>query len=104
MKLLRNLLGDKKFLINNGVVINWKYIANLHDLQDKEGLRAANKMGRSHIDYHKQKMKVKLAIQVFSSSIPKGILLAHELKIDGFENCEGTVDFIQMIDCTRNMC
>ncbi|CAK9291508.1 unnamed protein product [Gordionus sp. m RMFG-2023] len=74
MKLLRNLLGDKKILINNGVVINWKYIANLHDLQDKEGLRAANKIGRSHIDYHKQIMKVKLAVQVFSSSVAKGLI------------------------------
>ncbi|CAK9292764.1 unnamed protein product [Gordionus sp. m RMFG-2023] len=43
-------------------------------------------------------MKVKLAVQVFSSSVAKGILLAQELKIDGFENCESTVDFIQMID------
>ncbi|CAK9292493.1 unnamed protein product [Gordionus sp. m RMFG-2023] len=43
-------------------------------------------------------MKVKLAVQVFSSSVAKAILLAQELKIDGFENCESTVDFIQMID------
>ncbi|XP_065324717.1 uncharacterized protein LOC135931493 isoform X3 [Gordionus sp. m RMFG-2023] len=43
-------------------------------------------------------MKVRLAVQVFSSSVAKGILLAQELKIDGFENCESTVDFIQIID------
>ncbi|XP_065312499.1 uncharacterized protein LOC135922021 [Gordionus sp. m RMFG-2023] len=100
MKLLRNLLGDKKILINNnnGAIINWKYIKNLHNLQDKEGLRAAYKIGRSHLEYHKQKMKVKLAVQVFSSSVAKGIILAQELGIEGFENCEGTVDFIQMID------
>ncbi|CAK9299599.1 unnamed protein product [Gordionus sp. m RMFG-2023] len=63
--LLRNLLGDKKFLINNnnGTIINCKYIKNLHNLQDKERLRAANKIGRSHLEYHKQKMKIKLAVQ-----------------------------------------
>ncbi|CAK9300584.1 unnamed protein product [Gordionus sp. m RMFG-2023] len=61
----QNLLAEEEILINesNGELIDWKHIQNLHKLQECEGLRAANKLRKAHIAFHKQKMKVKLAVQ-----------------------------------------
>ncbi|CAK9291933.1 unnamed protein product [Gordionus sp. m RMFG-2023] len=98
MKLLRNLLADAKLLINDGSIINWDYITKLYNLQENEGLRAGNKLNLSHIQFYKQKMKVKLAVQVFSASVGKVLAFAKNLNIFGFDNCDGTIEFILLID------
>ncbi|XP_065324781.1 uncharacterized protein LOC135931529 [Gordionus sp. m RMFG-2023] len=43
-------------------------------------------------------MKVKLAVQVFSASVSNSLLFAQHQEIPGFENCDGTINFILMID------
>ncbi|CAK9300406.1 unnamed protein product [Gordionus sp. m RMFG-2023] len=43
-------------------------------------------------------MKVKLAVQVFSASVANSLLFAQHQEIPGFENCDGTINFILMID------
>lgn len=48
-------------------MIRWEYFTKLHSIQVNEGLHLSNKL--RHIEYHKQKMKVKLAVQIFSSSV-----------------------------------
>ena len=58
LKLLRNIFGNVKQLKICGEMINWKYIEQLHEVQKKEGLRAANKLSDRHINWQKQKMKV----------------------------------------------
>lgn len=78
--------------------ISWRYVEQLHFLQEKQGLRAANKLRQSHINFQRQKMKVKLAAQVFSSSVAKAMLFAKQSNEPGFEDCEETVDFIETID------
>ncbi|CAK9292788.1 unnamed protein product [Gordionus sp. m RMFG-2023] len=42
-------------------------------------------------------MKVKLAVQVFRASVANSLLFAQQ-EIPGFENCDGTINFILMID------
>ncbi|KAH9371760.1 hypothetical protein HPB48_021023 [Haemaphysalis longicornis] len=82
LKLLRNLLGDKGALLSSTYgVIEWKYVVRLHELQEKEGLRAANKLTRAHVEYYRQVMKVKLAAQTFSSSVSKAVVFASELRL-----------------------
>ena len=49
-----------------GKKIEWRYILALHDLQEKEGLRAANKLKKGHVFFEKTKMKVHLATQLLS--------------------------------------
>ncbi|CAK9292215.1 unnamed protein product [Gordionus sp. m RMFG-2023] len=95
-----NLLAEEEILVNesNGELIDWKFIQNLHKLQEFEGLRAANKLRKAHIAFHKQKMKVKLAVQVFSASVANSLLFAQHQEITGFHNCDGTINFILMID------
>lgn len=67
-------------------------------VQDKEGIRAGNRLTKNHIEYKNNKMKVKIAAQTLSRSTAMGIKLCHELKIDGFEEVEGTCKYILQMD------
>jgi hypothetical protein len=56
---MRNSLGDMKIILDaNGGKIEWRFIEQLHNLQDKEDLRPGNKLQNSYIMCHKRKMKV----------------------------------------------
>ncbi len=64
IKLVQNTLSDWKVMKDsNGNTIDWKFIEELHKLQETEGLRLANKLRSAHIDWKSQKMKVNLAAQ-----------------------------------------
>ena len=70
LKLMRNLLADKGVLVDkDGNEIKWQFIKSLHEVQNKEGLRAGNRLHSRHIEWTRQKMKVKLAAQTLSSSL-----------------------------------
>ena len=49
---------------SEGRRIKWEHIHLLQEIQKSEGLNFANKLGIRHVDFQKQKMKVKLAAQV----------------------------------------
>lgn len=76
VKLVRNTFGEKRQLIdcNNGI-IDFKYIELLLILQENEKGHLANKLKKVHVFYFKNKMKVKLATQLLSSSIAKALTL-----------------------------
>lgn len=76
IKLLLNLLAELKiFIDDNGNIIRWDYFSMLNDIQVKEGLHLGNKLRTPHIQYYKQKMKVKFAVQVFSASVDEALEL-----------------------------
>ena len=53
----------------------------------------------AHIKWDKQKMKVKLATQVFSSSVADALEYCNKhLQLPQFQGCEETVDFLRTID------
>ena len=65
IKLTRNTLGDKKELVNGkGLRVRWDHIVALHRLQKKQGLHLANKLTQRHIDFSKNRMNVRYALQV----------------------------------------
>ncbi|KAG0410557.1 hypothetical protein HPB47_012327 [Ixodes persulcatus] len=67
LKLMRNLLAEKGCIRDGaGRVVAWRYLAALDNLQQQEGLHAANKLRKQHIDFERQKMKVSLAAQTLS--------------------------------------
>lgn len=78
--------------------IEWSYIEKLQDLQEAEGLRAANKLRRAHIEYYQQIMKVRLAAQTFSWSVSKSLELARQLNLQQFAGSEGTSKFVADVD------
>ena len=100
LKLMRNVLAEKGSLTNlSGRQIRWQYIRDLYELQDAEGLKAANKLRRNHIEWYQQKMKVSLAAQVFSRSVANALdFVSHDLKLQKFIDADATVDFIRRLD------
>ena len=100
VKLLRNSFADGLILkTSDGETIRWKYIEELNKLQETEGLRLGNKLKSAHIQWKRQKMKVNLAAQIFSSSVADALQYCNEgLKLPQFAGCEATVTFIRTID------
>ena len=97
IKLVRNTFADYKILQNSeDKEIKWKYIEALHILQTQEGVHAANKLRRPHIEFHKQKMKVSLATQTLSQSVADALKFCREeLQLDEFKDSEATEEFIR---------
>lgn len=99
LKLARNALAEMKtFVDDSGNLIEWKYIKQLHDIQEEEGLKFANKLGKSHINFHKHKMNVKVAAQTLSSSVADAVEYLMKSGDSKFINATGTITFIRVID------
>ena len=80
-----------------GERIFWEYVVRLNNLQNEHGLQFANKLYVAHIQFHKAKMKVKLAAQVFSRSMVDALAFFHHVKTHGFQDCMATVAFSQQV-------
>ena len=79
--------------------ICWSYLRRLADLQEKEGLLAANKLSRRHMMWHKQKMKVNLAAQTLSASVADALDFCREdLHLPDFKGSKSTSNFIRIVD------
>lgn len=100
VKLLRNCLGDWKILYTvNGETIKWSYFKNLVNVQNESGLHAATKLRNRHIHYFKEKMKVRLAVQTFSTSVANAISFCmNDLKLDNFQGADATIEFCLRIN------
>lgn len=73
IKAIRNMLMKYNFYID-GKKISWQYIRDFYEMDKKFPVKAAHKLTDSHIyPTNFQKMKVKLATQVFSYSVHVGM-------------------------------
>jgi len=100
LKLMRNTFADKGIITDaEGKQIRWQHIQDLYELQDKEGLKAANKLKRGHIEWYQQKMKVSLAAQTLSRSVANALeFVSTDLSMEKFADVAATVRFIRTID------
>ena len=100
LKLARNSLADLScFFAPDVSRIEWKYFKHLHDLQENQGLKLANKLGSSHLNYLKNKMKVSLAAQTLSSSVADAFeFLQDGLRLEQFASCAPTVKFVRLFN------
>jgi len=100
LKLIRNTFGDLKIIRdNNNKTIRWSHVKALLDVQESAGFRAANKLSVQHVEYKKHVMKVKLAAQVFSSSVADALeFLRVDCQDDRQKDNEATVNFVRKID------
>lgn len=74
VKLCRNTLGDWGIIYDgDGNKIEWKYFELLVHFQNEAYLHAAIKIRNRHINYKKEKMKIKLAVETFSSRVSDAI-------------------------------
>ena len=59
LKLMRNTIAEKRILTDYAVKhIRWQHIKDLYELQNKEGLKAANTLKRSHVEWYQHKSRV----------------------------------------------
>ena len=100
LKLVRNVIGDLKNIVNrDDQFIRWSDLVNLHELQQQENMHLANKLRSAHIHYHNQKMKVRFAVQIFSTSVANALLFCkNTLKLKEFQSCQSTIEFLQVFN------
>lgn len=97
VKLVRNAFQATATLNDNsGKLVKWSYL--VQQQQEKEHLHLSNKLRLRHIYFHNQKMKVKLATQLMSSSVAKALTFCSKLNLSGFTDVEGTVNFLQKLN------
>lgn len=99
IKLVRNAFeANSIFLDELNQEVKWMLLKQLNVVQEDEKLHLANKLRRGHIFFKNQKMKVRLASQLFSNSVADALSFCAEIKVPGFENVEGTVVFLKIIN------
>lgn len=99
LKLLRNALeANKVFIDDLNREVKWDHLKILNTLQEKEKLHLGNKLRRNHIFFKNQKMKVRLASQLFSNSVADALECCAKKNMPGFENVEGTVNCLKVIN------
>ncbi|XP_071652314.1 uncharacterized protein, partial [Temnothorax longispinosus] len=87
-----------EMVIRRHVEYDGKNFTKLHEIQINKRLHLANKLRTQHVNYHKQKIKLKLAAQVFSaSSVADAIdFCKNELKYTDFADSAATTRFIRL--------
>lgn len=100
LKLVRNCLGNKMTIYDNDDnEIMWKFIVDLVSLQNEKGLNFGNKLTKSHIEYHANKMKVRLAAETISNSTADSIeFLDDVMKLPVFANSKGLVNYCRVFN------
>lgn len=100
VKLLRNTLGDWGLLFNsNNEAIKWNYLKKLVNIQNESGVHTATKIKTRHIRYFKEKMKVSLAVQMFSNSVADAMLYCkNDLQMAEYDGTEPTIEFCRRIN------
>lgn len=74
IKLGRNTFEKHNTLVDwNGRNIKWDLVKRVQELQEVEGLLLGTKLTKNHVNFHSQKMKVKLATQIFSKSVANAL-------------------------------
>lgn len=98
LKLIRNTLASRPAIYDtDGNPIEWSYLQKLVDIQNSEGLHIATKIRNRHIDWSREKMKVKVAAQTLSLSVAKALkYLRQKSTLD--INSEPTETFVTNIN------
>ena len=68
VKLICNTISEYNLIDGDQNIIDWAHINNLVYMQEQDGLHCGTKIRRRHINFSREKMKVKLAVQVLSKS------------------------------------
>lgn len=113
IKLARNCLGNKVTIYyGKNEPIEWSYFQNLVQLQLSENVNFGNKLTKSHLEYWKVKMNVRLATQTLSNSTAASIeYLNTVMNNEQFRGSESTVEYIRfcnyifdIMNTKRNHC
>lgn len=96
IKLVRNCLASQAEIVDvDKRNIKWSYITQLVKKQNLEGLHAATKLRMRHLQWQREKMKVRLAAQTISKSVSDALtFLRDDMKCPEFQDSEATSKFL----------
>lgn len=97
IKLSRNVFAETNMSSEKGE-LNFGFVKKLHNLQDQEGLKLANKLSGTHVNFYGKKMNVRLAVQVLSSSVADSMDFLRCSGDSSFAGSEATVEYIRILD------
>lgn len=94
IKLFHNYMAELPFSHFN-YPISFNFIKKLHEIQEKENLKFANKLTSLHIFLKDRKMSVLLAIEVLSCSVADELEFLQKYDVN-FKHVTATVNFIRI--------
>lgn len=98
LKLIRNCLGkEKSFKDGTGGTIEWRFIENLENCRIKNNF-VTHKLTKKHVQWYRNKMNVRLAVQTFSNSVANSIKYLEGHGRPGFKNSEATVKCLRIMN------
>lgn len=105
IKLVRNTLEGKKILLEGDKnTIEWSYFEKLVIYQHEYGLHSETKITKRHINFASEKMNVKLATPLLSSSVSNAMnFLRTTIEMPEFSNSLGTEKFCVMMNDIFNL-
>lgn len=93
IKLIRNFLAEKENLRDgNNNLVKWSYFEKLVTSNSE---LVTHKMTKNHINFHSNKMNVKIAAQTLSLSVAKSMELLLRNGDKSFSNAAGTINFVK---------
>ncbi len=96
IKLCRNCMAEKDLSSPAGN-ISFNYIKRIHQIQEKENLKLANKLTSCHVFYKKKKMNVSSAAQTVSSRVADTLQFLKNTD-EEFVNAGATIEFLRIFD------
>lgn len=98
-KLVRNKFSEyRKFFNGENEKILWKYIEDLVRYSNEKEFSHTHKLGRKHIEWHNNKMKVNIACQTLSESVAQSIQFLMDSNYPEFKNANATIEFIKIFN------
>lgn len=99
LKLIRNIFASRRILYDaNNDNIEWKYLIELEKYQRENKINLANKLNKTHLQWDKKKMSVRLACETLSNSVADALALLRIRGVTEFLGCEPTIQFIRRIN------
>lgn len=97
LKLVPTTFGERGPLFYKNSKIDWKYIQMPDKKQEVEGLHAANRSTKRHVQFKEAKMNVRLAAQTLSGSVSSALEFL-QLIDSNFADAGETAQFGQIIN------
>lgn len=98
-KLVRGHLDKKgNFLDKNGAMVQWRYIEQLVKFGYEKGFSATHKLNRSHIEWRRRPMNVRIAVETLSKSTADSVEYLMTKGWKEFAGATATIYFIRLFN------
>lgn len=98
LKLVRNTLAGKGIIYDDqDEQIEWRFFEALYEFSKDNDLRT-HKLNKKHIQWGKNKMNTRIAIETFSESCANSMEAMKQMNVAQFENVGATIKFIRIVN------